>query len=1039
MNKKNTQINMKRIKSILKNRIKYLSILMSGIFILLFGVSIRAQDSDGNSREVWSGTVIVNEHKTIYQGETLIIEPGTEVDFQTFSLTIYGTLIAEGTPVDTIILETSNKDTGWKGIKFETTVTKSVLKHCKISGIIPNDRSKNKSPENVSRNAILIKQAIDTVLIDQCKFFDNKAGIFITNDSKDVIITNSQFQNNTVADEDIEGIVFIDQNSICQLVGNEFINDTVNRYGVVGMRGGSYAFILNNTFKNTGFIEEELNYPFLPVVYSYYGGNMAYNTCWFMGNVFENNFKQDIYFIRNTFAFLIKNIFIGDQNINTKNSALYAKKSYVKIDSCSFEGYDGSAIVLTNSDALIEHNKFNGNNAIIENGNNGGAIRLKGTSQETTHHLIEILYNNFTGNSAFNGGVIYLNIKNDFCDILIKHNKFFNNSSQANGGAMRVVNSNLTASKNLFYNNTANGSGGAVSCLDTVFKGFEDKSYYFKFNDNEFYLNNSGIKGGALDCISDDTDTPSHPAELSLHGNKFYHNKTFNENMGSGGAIAVKQCLVQMDSNMVFYNKSFNGGGLFLETLFESEITDNYLYENSAANNGGGLYLVDFILDDDSIKIHDNVISRSHYGYKGGGIFIDTCFNTSFLRNRIDYGIAPLQPNEDTYGGGVFINFSSLDFYNNIFSNNATVGQNGCIYINSITEENKINFINCNVFGNAEAGGVYIDSDTINSISFINTMFWGNGDGLTFITPIAQDYVASAEFCWFVDGYGNLYIDTLEPTIGISPGVVNISVDYNLQLNSSCIDNGNPDTPYNDLFFPPSRGSDRNDIGATGGPYTANDSSSKLLLVKTPVPIDVVFTATPNPFIHNGYVRIRDYSTIYSPSDDDEYHWYFGNGNDSVYKASEHEDFTYKYADEITQAEITLMIKAGNNIEYLTVMVNLGNSESEKQISKNPAFKLLIPELNENINEAAEDPNGQIVVFPNPSSGVINIAHNLQTANQVDIQIYNTSGVIVLSRIFDSSHSNTISLDLTGILPGIYFIEVKCLDSKFSKKILITQ
>ncbi len=439
--------------------------------------------------------------------------------------------------------------------------------------------------------------------------------------------------------------------------------------------------------------------------------------------------------------------------------------------------------------------------------------------------------------------------------------------------------------------------------------------------------------------------------------------------------------------------------------------------------------------------IRDNIISHSHYGYKGGGLYIDTCFNTCFLRNRIDYGIAQPPSNEDTYGGGVFINFSSLDFYNNIFSNNATVGENGSISIDGITAANKINFINCNVFGNAEAGGVHINGDTINSISFINTMFWGNGNGNTFIINATYPHkVATVEYCWFFDGVSSIYVNFFEPTYGNLPGVVNITSDFNLKLNSSCIDQGNPDNDiYGDIFFPPSQGTDTNDIGVTGGPYTVSDSSSKLLLVKNPGHINVYFTATVNPFFNNGMVMLHDFSTLISPSEDDEYHWFFGDGTDTVYNANEHVNFPHQYSTDITEATITLIVKAGANIRYLSVTVTPWNPSVEKDITQNMDFKLRLPEENKKVYDIPKDVNNQIVLFPNPSNGIINILNNLPSKNEMDIKIYNTSGLAVFSGFVDFSQSNIYSIDLTSYLQGIYFIQFNNDEIKVLKKIIIAK
>ncbi len=272
---------------------KYLNILLSGIFIPLIGFNLWAQEIDNGSKEIWSGQQTLYADKTINHDDTLIIKPGTVIDFQSYELVVYGTLLSEGTPLPSGLINfyTSNTQTGWKGIKFETTQTKSVLKHCTISGIVPDTSNANKSPEVEVKHAILIKQATDTILIDHCEFTDNKAGIYITNASNDVIISNSYFHDNSIG-EDIEGLVAVGLNSICQLIGNEFVDNTVHAKGLFRMLEGSYAFVINNSFKSTASSSNQESIS--AVIYSYYHGTLTYNTCWIMGNVFENNYKQDV-------------------------------------------------------------------------------------------------------------------------------------------------------------------------------------------------------------------------------------------------------------------------------------------------------------------------------------------------------------------------------------------------------------------------------------------------------------------------------------------------------------------------------------------------------------------------------------------------------------------------------------------------------------------------------------------------------------------------------------------------------------------------
>lgn len=72
-----------------------------------------------------------------------------------------------------------------------------------------------------------------------------------------------------------------------------------------------------------------------------------------------------------------------------------------------------------------------------------------------------------------------------------------------------------------------------------------------------------------------------------------------------------------------------------------------------------------------------------------------------------------------------------------------------------------------------------------------------------------------------------------EVTLG--PGVVELDPlfidtengDYHLCLNSPAIDSGDPDPVYNDLYFPPSWRTERNDMGAYGGSGAYEDLSEQ--------------------------------------------------------------------------------------------------------------------------------------------------------------------------------------------------------------------
>ena len=95
-----------------------------------------------------------------------------------------------------------------------------------------------------------------------------------------------------------------------------------------------------------------------------------------------------------------------------------------------------------------------------------------------------------------------------------------------------------------------------------------------------------------------------------------------------------------------------------------------------------------------------------------------------------------------------------------------------------------------------------------------NSIFWGNTstsgvDGIFTDDALTIDVTYSdVEGGW--TGTGN--IDSAPIFVAVD--------DYHLSEDSPCIDTGNPDSAFNDGCFPPSKGGDRNDMGAYGGPGT---------------------------------------------------------------------------------------------------------------------------------------------------------------------------------------------------------------------------
>ena len=93
--------------------------------------------------------------------------------------------------------------------------------------------------------------------------------------------------------------------------------------------------------------------------------------------------------------------------------------------------------------------------------------------------------------------------------------------------------------------------------------------------------------------------------------------------------------------------------------------------------------------------------------------------------------------------------------------------------------------------------------------TIINSIVWGNG------TEIIGD--ATVSYSCVQGGYAGTGNISFNP-IFIAPA----AGDFHLTaVDSPCIDAGNPSSQYNDIAFPPSLGTARNDMGAYGGPGAA--------------------------------------------------------------------------------------------------------------------------------------------------------------------------------------------------------------------------
>lgn len=122
-----------------------------------------------------------------------------------------------------------------------------------------------------------------------------------------------------------------------------------------------------------------------------------------------------------------------------------------------------------------------------------------------------------------------------------------------------------------------------------------------------------------------------------------------------------------------------NGGGIRIE-FASPDIHDNLITGNSVTNSGGGIFCYAGFATVWNNEISNNVVLNSD-GQGGGGIAF-------FVSGAVDYGL--IQNNlflgnrvAEFYGGGIYIESSSIYVINNLFYSNEATGSGGAIFISA--------------------------------------------------------------------------------------------------------------------------------------------------------------------------------------------------------------------------------------------------------------------------------------------------------------------------------------------------------------------
>eukprot|EP01103_Thecamoeba_quadrilineata_P017850 TRINITY_DN650_c0_g1_i1.p1 TRINITY_DN650_c0_g1~~TRINITY_DN650_c0_g1_i1.p1 ORF type:complete len:488 (-),score=37.66 TRINITY_DN650_c0_g1_i1:413-1816(-) len=267
---------------------------------------------------------------------------------------------------------------------------------------------------------------------------------------------------------------------------------------------------------------------------------------------------------------------------------------------------------------------------ILANGlnqNNGGCVSFQ------TMGTVDFTNVGFSNCKSFqNGGAAYLSSDN----FLLSFVGFRSNSATLNGGGLYV--DSITNSTNnyhnglYFYNNVASNGGGAY------FASQNANAIGLVFDKNVASMNGGGL---AVQSSGSFTNVVAYQ-NYALNGSGIYVsnssanqevvflNANITNNLGytgkksdisNGGGFYISNPNTLINGSIITYNQASNGGAVFLGFDYPTDekcplnISDSTFYNNSAINNGGGLYCDNACANLGTSTFDDNTV---------GGQFSDT-------------------------------------------------------------------------------------------------------------------------------------------------------------------------------------------------------------------------------------------------------------------------------------------------------------------------------------------------------------------------------------------------------------------------------
>jgi parallel beta-helix repeat protein/predicted outer membrane repeat protein len=631
------------------------------------------------SDTTWDANLVkVNCDIVIDEGVTLIIKPGTKVEFQgNYFMEVKGRILAEGNKQDSIIFTAANPVTGWGGIRYSFLLNvvndSSKYHYCVFEYAKPtssnggavyvyrshkiafrkcNFRYNSVATSGSNGGAIYLRVA--NVHIQDCKFLQNYAhsyGGAVYCSSSDAKIENNVFYKNTAANE-YGGALYINTSNFPEIINNHITNNTAKYGGGIAIQSFTNASINGNVITNNTANQG--------------GGLYIYSDCmpWLNNNTISRNFASSggggIYLDNNADPVLKNNILFFNTS-STSGNEIYINdvssdpKIYYSSIASGKAGFGGSGAGINYNGVYTSNYSFDPE--FIAKSNGAG----------TAYDGLSADWRLMNGSQAINAGT------KDTVGLKLNPNDQKKNARIHNG---RIDLGGIENQNDLLYcghittNTVWDADTIKVSCDLLVDNGVTlsiEEGTVVKFMGN-YSLEVNGclrVNGTANNnVLFTVADTAMFDVMDTVKGG--WGGLLFNSVASTNDSSIIKYATFTFGKATGSTNQDMYGGALFIYNSSKIAFINCHFSNNRARYKGGAIYVESsspvFMNNTISNNSAWGLLSGSYYVSYGGGLYLDDV-NANFINNTI-------VNNEARNGGGAYLWASSPSFRNCIVYGN---------------------------------------------------------------------------------------------------------------------------------------------------------------------------------------------------------------------------------------------------------------------------------------------------------------------------------------------------------------------------------